>query len=163
MAARADQRGRGILAVRRNHRSLWRRPIPGCAVGAGHDLAQLPLDTEVALRSASVTTCQSNSLEWMRNLRILGVSPGRVTPCGRLTYRQMRPAKRKPCDEIAAAQQTLIFPGTGRGQEIEISREAVHSWDIPRRCRIATSYQDGLGIRAVIGLSQFVRSASGRG
>jgi hypothetical protein len=32
-----------------------------------------------------------------------------------------------------------------------------------RRRQIATSYQDGLGIGAVIGLIQFVRSASGRG
>lgn len=130
---------------------------------ASHDLAQLPPDTSLAFRSASVPLGGSNPFEWMKNWGNSDASPGRVTPCGRLTYRQAPPAKRKAYDEIAAAQQTLLFSCAGKGRDLENSWRAVHCRDVPRRRQIATSYPDGLGIWAVIGLIEFVRSASGRG
>jgi hypothetical protein len=105
----------------------------------------------------------SNALNWIRDLRLLRLAAAQVSPCGRLTYRQTLPVKRKPYDEIAASQQTLGEPGSGQGQEIETAGRLSSSEDVLRRRPIATSYQDGLGIGGVIGLIQFVRSASGRG
>jgi hypothetical protein len=163
MPGRAHAEGGVVLAVRRSERSTRRRRISGCEAGAGHVLAQLPHDTGRVVRSASLRHCRPNLLDRKTNWRMFRASPTWISPCGRLTYRQTRPVKRKPYDEIAASQQTLVCSCAGRGQDIENSRLAVRLQDGPRRRGIATSYQDGLGICAVIGLSQFVRSASGRG
>jgi hypothetical protein len=108
--------GRGaILAVRCNESSILCRGFAGRERETGHDLAPLALDTMRGDDGARVRLGLSKALFIQRKMHIFHGSPRGVTPCGRLTYRQMPPAKRKPYDVIAAAQQTLICPGFGRG------------------------------------------------
>jgi hypothetical protein len=107
--------GGAILPVRCNESSTLCRGFAGGERQTGHDLAPVALDTRRGDDGASVLSGSTKALFTQIKNWISRASPRGVTPCGRLTYRQMPPAKRKPYDVIAAAQQTLICPGFGRG------------------------------------------------
>ncbi len=128
-----------------------------------HDLAQLCLDSVRSAAPARRADRKCKPLIKLRVSQLYRALVGSEFPCGRLTYRQTRQAGRKTFHEIAAAQQTMVFPGTGRGGEGDSSRKVVGLKDGPQRRRRATSLQDALGIWAAIGLSHLVRSASSCG
>lgn len=147
----------------RTERRLQRPWLYGHARPNRHDLAQLTLDSLRTAAPARKAGRQFKPLIELRVLQFFRAWAGSDFPCGRLTYRQTRQAGRKPFHEIAAAQQTMIFPGAGRGGEGDSSRKVVGLKDRPRRRRKATSLQDALGIWPAIGLSHLVRSASSCG